>query len=104
MLAPLCRGGKVLWCRRRRRRTEVEHVKGTLAQQVGTADSSRERSFHFGAEVSTDHLGSGATDFEEDGRSGAGAWCHCWNASRTGHVIKSLIDACEEQDDRWMLY
>ena len=22
-------------------------------------------------------------------------WCHCWNASRTGHLNRSLIDACE---------
>ena len=32
------------------------------------------------------------------------AWCHCWNASRTGHLNRSLIDACEEHDDRWKLY
>ena len=32
------------------------------------------------------------------------AWCHCWNASRTGHLNRSLIDACEEHDDRWELY
>ena len=23
------------------------------------------------------------------------AWCHCWNASRTGHLNRSLIDACK---------
>ena len=60
-----------------------------------------------------DLLGSGATDLEDDGRGGAvgtvhgsvlvpstvergrgGGWCHCWNASRTGHLNRSLIDAC----------
>ena len=34
MLVASCRGGKVLRCRRRRRSTEVEHVKGF----VGAAD------------------------------------------------------------------
>ena len=30
-----------------------------------------------------------------DDRGRRGARCHCWNASRTGHLIKSVTDACE---------
>ena len=29
------------------------------------------------------------------GRGRRRAWCKCWNASRTSHLNRSLIDACE---------